>query len=379
MPNNSPTNADFIDLDIDTVSNLDEATSAFGKVDPIRWKPSVSKRNPNYSAIVRLLPQGIEGVKNKTYPSVKVLYHHLKLNGVHMEVKCCRNNGQDCPICKAVWDRYNELAKTYEKGSPQLKVWTGMSARAEWHTNILVREDDNKPANNGQVLVWRHSDAVERTLRAPFDDSVDAETQNANAAPVKGALAKVKKEKRKFIPHSPTKGVDFGVVVSWDAAKNMTSYEGSVYLDESTPLADTQAEMLEILNRCHDLTQYLADIPTEEQAQAKWIEFIEKASSAKTNAAAAAGFAEHGNSFGAAQNPNYTANSNKMSAAEFLDADASAMETPAAEPDTDALLVADAVSPKKTAFAAPKTAKSAIGLANQLPASEDEDDTELPF
>ena len=66
--NNPQANADFIDLDIDTVSNLDEATSTSGATDPNRWKPSVSKRNPSYSAIVRLLPQGIEGVKNKTYP-----------------------------------------------------------------------------------------------------------------------------------------------------------------------------------------------------------------------------------------------------------------------------------------------------------------------
>ena len=95
-----------------------------------------------------------------------------------------------------------------------------------------------------KLLVWRHSDAVERTLRAPFDDSVEAEVQNANGAPAKGALAKMKKERRKFIPHSPTKGVDFGVIVSWDAAKNMTSYDGSDYVAESTPLADTKEEML---------------------------------------------------------------------------------------------------------------------------------------
>ena len=387
MTTKNTQDADFLDLDIDTVSNLDEATSAYGSVDPIRWKPSVSKRNPSYSAIIRLLPQGIEGVKNKTYPSVKVLYHHLKLNGVHMEVKCCRNNGGDCPICRAIWDRYNELAKTYEKGSPQLKVWSGMSARPEWHTNILVREDDNKPANNGKVLVWRHSDAVERTLRAPFDDSVEADVQNANGAPAKGALAKLKKERRKFIPHSPTKGVDFGVIVSWDAARNMTSYDGSDYVAESTPLADTKEDMLEILNNCHDLTKYLADIPDETTAASKWREFLEKAHSAKANEGEG-GYTANA-SFSAAPNPNYAPrNTTKVSAAEFLDADAELVSAPAKEPDADELLVSgESAAPaafaqsKPSPFAARRAAAQAApadAMSNQLPEGDD-DDTELPF
>lgn len=389
MTNKNTQNDDFLDLDIDTVSNLDEATSLNGKVDPIRWKPSVSKRNPSYSAIIRLLPQGIEGVKNKTYPSVKVLYHHLKLNGVHMEVKCCRNNGGDCPICRAIWDRYNELAKTYEKGSPQLKVWSGMSARPEWHTNILVREDDNKPANNGKVLVWRHSDAVERTLRAPFDDSVESDVQNANGAPAKGALAKMKKERRKFIPHSPTKGVDFGVIVSWDAARNMTSYDGSDYVADASPLADTKEQMLEILNSCHDLTKYLADIPDEATAAAKWREFLEKASSASDAGTGEGGFTATNASFGAAPNPNYTNRATtKVAGADFLGNSAEMDPAPAKEPDEDELLVSGAsAAPAKevpavnSAFAARRAAAkaaTAAAMANQLPEGDD-DDSELPF
>lgn len=387
---NTQADADFLDLDIDTVSNLDEATSMSGKVDPTRWKPSVSKRNPSYSAIIRLLPQGIEGVKNKTYPSVKVLYHHLKLNGVHMEVKCCRNTpGQDCPICRAIWDRYNELAKKYEKGDKHLKVWTGMTARPEWHTNILVREDDNKSANNGKVLVWRHSDAVERTLRAPFDDSVEAEVQNANGAPAKGALAKMKKERRKFIPHSPTKGVDFGVIVSWDAAKNMTSYDGSDYVAESTPLADTKEEMLEILNNCHDLTKFLADIPDEATAAAKWREFLEKASNAQSAGDGEGGFTANNASFGAAPNPNYTNRATtKVAGADFLGNSADMDPAPAKEPDEDEMLVSGAsAAPAQeapaanNAFAARRAAAqaaTAAAMANQLPEGDD-DDTELPF
>lgn len=362
-------------LDIDTVSNLEEATSASGAVDPIRWKPSVSPKNPSYSAIVRLLPQGIEGAKNKTYPSVKVLFHHLKLNGVRMEVKCARNTpGQDCPICRAVWDRYNELAKTYQKGAPQLKVWSDMGSRPEWFTNILVREDDNKSANNGKVLVWRHSDAMERTLRAPFDDSVDNEAKNANAAPAKGALAKLKKEKRHFLPHSPTKGVDFGVIVTWDAVKKMTSYDGSEYVTDASPLADSKEEMLEILDSCHDLKKYLADVPTEEQAAVKWREFIEKSA----NYSAQGGDAQAAASFSAAPNPNYaTPKTTKVAATEFLGesvAEQSASAEPEADSDDDLMNFAD----KKVAAHKAATKPAANTMANELPAGDDGDD-ELPF
>lgn len=386
---NPQADADFLDLDIDTVSNLDEATSTTGPIDPTRWKPSVSKKYPSYSAIVRILPQGIEGVKNKTYPSVKVMYHHLKLNGIHQEVKCCRNTpDQDCPICKAVWDRYNELAKSNDKGSKILKVWSGMGARPEWHTNILVREDDNKPANNGKVLVWRHSDAVERTLRAPFDDSVE-EAQNANNAPAKGALAKMKKERRKFIPHSPTKGVDFGVIVSWDASKDMTSYEGSGYIAESTPLADTKEEMLEILNNCHDLRKYLADIPDEATAATIWRKFIERASAAGSSVNADAdSFNAKNAGFSAAPNPNYSSRTTKVSGADFLGTE------PNVEQDEDEMLVAEAQetpaapakavpgnwsAPAKSPIASKKaTEASAVDMVNQLPEGDD-DETELPF
>ena len=362
-------------LDFDTVSNLEEATSTNGAVDPIRWKPSVSPKNPSYSAIVRLLPQGIEGAKNRTYPSVKVLFHHLNYNGVRMEVKCARNTpGQDCPICRAVWERYNDLLKTYEKGDSHLKVWTNMTARAEWFTNILVREDDNKPGNNNKVLVWRHSDAMERTLRAPFDDSVDNEAKNANAAPAKGARAKLQKEKRHFLPHSPTKGVDFGVIVTWDAVKKMTSYDGSEYVQETTPLADTKDEMLEILNSCHDLKKYLADVPTEEMAAEKWREFIE--TSAKYSAQG--GDTQAAASFSAAPNPNYSSpKTTKVDANEFLgeSAEQAAPTEPEQDSDDELMSFADkkVASTKATAKPVAKT------MANDLPAGEDGDDDDLPF
>lgn len=390
MTTMNPQSDDLDFLSIDTVSNLEEATSATGVSDPIRWKPSVSPKNPSYSAIIRLLPQGIEGVKNKTYPSVKVHYHHLKLNGVRMEVKCCRNTpGQDCPICRAVWDRYNELAKTYQKGSPQLKVWSDMGSRPEWYTNILVREDDNKSANNGKVLVWRHSDAMERTLRAPFDDSVDTEAKNANAAPARGALAKLKKEKRHFIPYSPANGVDFGVLVSWDAVKKMTSYDGSDYVSEASPLADTKDQMLEILDSCHDLKKYLADVPTEDEAATIWRQFMEKASTVSGNSAfnnQMEGAASAG--FGSAQNPNYAApRANKMSAADLLgddvEAEAAKQEAePVADPDADLVSFAnEKKAPAATRPAArPATRTAPQTLANELPESEEDDDTaELPF
>ena len=141
--------------------------------------------------------------------------------------------------------------------------------------------------------------------------------------------------------------------------------------------------MLEILNNCHDLTKYLADIPDEATAAAKWREFMEKASSAQSNAGE--GAVAHAG-YSAAPNPNYAPrNTTKVSAAEFLDADADLVSAPAKEPDADELLVSEAAeapvkksAPGNWAKPAAKPAAAASEMSNQLPEGDD-DDTELPF
>ena len=366
-------------LTITGVTNLSQVTGNNFESDPRLWKPRVSAKSPNYDAIVRLLPQGIEGLKNQTYPGVKVVYHHLRSGNMHREVKCCKSiPGQTrCPICDALWNRYDEFVKLYGKDDPRTKAVTSMGARPEWFTNVLVREDDNNPNNNGQVKVWRHTDAIDRDLRAPFDDSANTESKGNDQTARPGSLRDRKnKEKRHFFPHSPTDGVDYEVTVTWDPAKKMTSYDGSCYASESTPLADTKQEMVDILNKCYDLTEFLKDVPTPDEAAKIYADFMNDV--AKRSA-------ENANKgFAPEANPNFVQGeqprTNNVNAADFF----GAAPASASFQKTEA-----AVAPKQSGdadlldFASGKAGKPAVAakVAEQLPQlSEDENgDVDLPF
>lgn len=367
-------------LTIDGVSNLAQVTGKTYESDPRLWKPRVSAKSPTYDAVVRLLPQGIEGLKNKTYPGVKVMYHHLRSGQMHREVKCCKSiPGQThCPICDALWNRYDEFVKLYGKDDARTKAVSSMGSRAEWFTNVLVREDDNDPNNNGQVKVWRHTDAIDRELRAPFDDSANTESKGNDQTARPGSLRDRKnKEKRRFFPHSPTTGVDYEVTVSWDPAKKMTSYDGSCYASESTPLADTKEEMLDILNKCHDLTEFLKDVPTEEEASKIYVEFMNDAAKRSENAAFnKAGFAPEANpNYAPAEQPRTTS----VNATEFFGKAAPAaasFQKPVAEAAAPKSADEDLVNFAKSTKAAP-AAPAAPAAEEQLPTLDE--DADLPF
>ena len=369
-------------LTIDGVSNLAQATGKTYESDPRLWKPRVSAKSPTYDAVVRLLPQGVEGLKNKTYPGVKVLYHHLRSGQMHREVKCCKSipGQKSCPICDALWNRYDEFVKLYGKDDARTKAVSSMGSRPEWFTNVLVREDDNDQTNNGQVKVWRHTDAIDRELRAPFDDSANTESKGNDQTARPGSLRDRKnKEKRHFIPHSPVGGVDYEVTVSWDPAKKMTSYDGSCYAQESTPLADTKEEMLDILNKCYDLTECLKDVPSEDEAAKIYADFMNEVAKRSENAAFnKTGFAPEANAnYAAAEQPRTTS----VNAAEYFGGAAPAsasFQKPAVE----------AAAPKqsgddelldfaKNTKAAAATAQAAPASVEQLP--QIEEDADLPF
>ncbi|MCQ2123296.1 MAG: hypothetical protein MJZ25_03845 [Fibrobacter sp.] len=381
IPNANASFDDFLTINAaPVIPNVRGGGSA--NADPNQWRPRVSAKHPGYDATIRVLPQGIEGLKNNLYPGVNVKTHRLAMNGVFREVKCRMSvpGVTSCPICADIWNRYDAVVKLYGKKDERAKELTKMLAREEWYTNVLIRQDDNEPNNNGLVKVWRHSDAMDRMLRAPFDDSAETTTDSANAP---GSIRdRKKKEKRRFIPHSPTNGVDFTVMVTWDEAKGMPTYEGSEYEDEATPLAGTNNEMIEILNQCHDLTKYLEGVPTEQEAAAAIREFWEaterkaqEKADAITNDVPTGGY-QQATAYKPAVEPRTTV----VDASQFLGTGApvapTAAPAPAAQPaqvNNDAALLAAA------AIAAPRTAAPAAQpMANQLPPSSSDDD-ELPF
>lgn len=379
-------------LTITGVSDLEQATSNRAASDPKLWKPRVSAKQPNYDATVRLLPQGIEGLKNKTYPSVKVIYHHLRVGDYHQEIKCCRTlpGQQFCPVCKAIWDRYDEYVKQYGKDHAKTKAIASMGQRPEWFTNVLIRQDDRDSNNNGQVKVWRHTDALERQLRAPFDENAEVKGTDAEQGG-NSIRARKQKAKRHFFPHSPTDGVDFTVMVSWDPAKKMTTYDGSDYEEESSPLAETTDQMLEILGQCHDLTEYLKDVPTPDEAMKKYQEFLDevnKRSVSKMNGNGGAGvqFVGAGAAPAAASVTTNTVDANTYfgaatqqaapaapAAAAPVDSAVAAAQAMASAPSGDDMIL-QAAAKRKAAAQAPAAQQVD---ASELPPADDDD--ELPF
>lgn len=411
MANNmNPTAANDLDfLTIRGVTSIPSTKSEFGEEEDREiWRPRVNAKHPGYDARVRLLPQGMDGLKNRTYPGVNVKFHHLYVNGVRREVKCRHSipGFQRCPICDDIWARWREANKQFGKDDKRVKALLSMTARDEWFTNVLIREDDNHPENNGQVRVWRHSDAMDRQLRAPFDDSAEAtDTQNGQAAQG-GIRARKKQEKRRFFPHSPTDGVDFTVMATWDTAKKMPTYEGSDFDEASTPLANTPNEMVDIISRCHDLGKYLQGIPTEQEAATIIREFWEETEKrAAQNAAdleAQNPMATGQQAYGASQympsgNPNYAKpavepRTTKVDATAFLGGAMPQQQQPAqqqfvqqpsapAQSAGDASLINYAAQAAQAALAMPETAPAASAPKvdlNDLPAGDDDGD-DLPF
>lgn len=244
------------------------------------WKTRTSAKQLKYAAIVRQLPRGIEGLRNGSYPSVKIMTHYLKdaVSGADVKIQCCKTDpkAKRCPVCEALWNRYNAIkaAEGEEKAKSYCRRWW---AQTEWMTNVLIRRDQNNAANNGQVKVWAHSDAVERKLYDPCVQSAPAINNDPNAIQ--------EQSKRCFIPYSPRDGVDYVVIAQYDTSKNMPNYDACYWQPQATPLANTDEEMLAILDQCHDLDEFVRAIPSEEAASAAVTEFFAKVDAARRGAA----------------------------------------------------------------------------------------------
>jgi hypothetical protein len=136
--------------------------------------------------------------------------------------------------------------------------------------------------------------------------------------------------------------------------------------------------MLDILNKCYDLTEFLKDVPSEDEAAKIYTDFMNDVAKRSENAAFnKAGFAPEANPNYAAEQPRTTS----VNAAEYFGG---------ATPATASFQkpVAEAAAPTqsgddellnfaKASKAAPVAAPAAPAPAEQLP--QIEDDGDLPF
>lgn len=270
---------DFLTIDTEEASAVDARAqveaSGGRQIDPTMWKPGLGRNDEPYEAKVRLLPQGVNGVKNKLPASVSYQMHYLKdkKHKISKNVPCRKTIGEECPVCEAAWAIWNAGKDAGGARGEALQNLAKSRLPTTRHViNVLVREDLTNPANNGKVLKWDHTDNVNGNLMEPLRDSTEEENgKNATQKPAKSSL---RKSKEKFTPHSPRNGRDRIVIVEKNPKTGYATYDGSFWDEDGlTDLAATTEEMMGILDQCHDLSGYRA-MPSAEELMAQYNEFI---------------------------------------------------------------------------------------------------------
>lgn len=235
--------------------------------DPRFWKPTIKNKDKEYQAQVRLLPRGVDGIKNKLEPSVCLQTHHLKnlKHKVFLTIKCPKTLDEYayCPICEAAWGIYNAGKAVNDKN--MMKEGTSRLPTESHLINTFIRNDITQPANNGLVKIWEHTKKQNTVLFAP--------TKDAATDPNKKSLKKVEK----FFPYSPKAGRDYVVIVTENPENGMASYESSEWDSEGfTDLASSNEEIMAILDKCYDLGEFFNDIPSTEVLAQKYTEFCNR-------------------------------------------------------------------------------------------------------
>lgn len=264
---------DFLTIGVDEgVQSIESSQPNGRKQDPNLWKPGISDSRPKYEAMVRLLPQGINGIKNKLPASVQYQMHYLKHRGfkIFKNIPCRKTIGEECPICDRAWAMFNQGK---DNNDEKLKNIAKDRLPVTRHViNVFVRDDLTVPDNNGKVLKWDHTDNINSQLMAPLVNKKDEGGEQTS-----GFKKKSEKEE-KFNPYSPKNSRDRVVIVEPNPRNpTMPTYDGSFWDDETngngySDLAATDEEMMAILDQCHDLSGY-RDVPTAEEAIQQYQEF----------------------------------------------------------------------------------------------------------
>lgn len=255
--------------------------------DPRFWKPTIKNKAKEYHALVRMLPRGRDGIKNRLEPTVKLLKHRLvdKKSKVFMEPILCPKTLDPwaaCPICDAAWGIFNEGKKNNNKSLQD--VGKSRLPQESHLVNIYLREDYTDKENTGLVKIWEHTPAVNRELLLPTkDEPVDPSKPN-------------QKKKKKYYPYCPKTGRDREVIVTENPENQMATYSASKWeADEDTeaaiyrPLAETDDEIYAILDKCYDLSEFTKVIPTGEELANHYSKFLDKINASANSSAMSGG------------------------------------------------------------------------------------------
>lgn len=189
------------------------------------WKATVDKAG-NGSAIIRFLP----AIDPDDLPWVKVYDHGFQGPTGKWYIENCRTTlGEPDPVvdyCNTLWNG-TEDDKTLARK---------LKRRLSYYTNILVIKDPGNPENEGKVFIFKFGkklfDKIKDKLQPEFDDEVPIDIFN------------------------PWEGRNFRLRIR--KVDGWSNTDKSEFDETPTPIAETDEQILEILNQRHDL-KFLID------------------------------------------------------------------------------------------------------------------------
>lgn len=117
------------------------------------------KESGTASAIIRFLPAPDHDV-----PYVKLYSHGFKEHNNWYINNCPTTIGEECPVCKANRDLWDDDPDTVRARSRRLSCYT----------NILIIKDPQNPENEGKVFLYRYGKKIHEKVMARIDPPEDS-------------------------------------------------------------------------------------------------------------------------------------------------------------------------------------------------------------
>lgn len=222
-------------------------------------------RPDEYQVLIRILPRGRD--YSKPY-SNDVYEHFFKANGKTFYSMCRKTLGlkEECPVCDNKWELWN-VGKA-QNNEVLKKSAMDRKEKLKRICNIYIVKDLVNPDNNGKVMLWKMPNTIANMITEAIDKSKRPKTENAfDDEGTQGYP--------EFYPQDPVNGRHLALVIRRDPKNNVTSYEASKWYKPENPLpvAKTEEEILTILDKCNDLTEFSAEVPSVEALNAKLAAF----------------------------------------------------------------------------------------------------------
>lgn len=211
------------------------------------WKEKL-KFEAGKDYVVRLIPfvkEGRDGFK-------KSLYHYIRYSwqdptGKWVNVISPRTWGQQCPVSD-----YSRRVKFQGSKAEQDEMKERLSYREGAYANVYVIKDPTNPENEGKVKILDMGKKLYDIIKSALDGELDKSwTEQARKySPDKTIEVNVGKKVYDLSPD--------GVNLTIHVRKNqfgLNSYDTSEFTLSDTDLSKSQAELQELYDACHDLSQ----------------------------------------------------------------------------------------------------------------------------